>query len=90
MMGWYGNDWGAAGLVGMLMMLVFWGGVVALAVWGVARVTRSDHHPATAMESPRATLDRRFASGDLDAEGYAQARRVLEGQPSQPSASPSA
>lgn len=86
MMGWYGNDWGIAGVVGMLMMIVFWGGVVALAVWGIARVTRNEPHTATAAESPRAILDRRFASGDLDAEGYAQARRVLEGQPSQPAA----
>ncbi len=89
MMGWYGTDWGVAGVVGMLMMLVFWGGVVALAVWAVARLTRNDTHAAPAAEPARAILDRRFASGDLDAEGYAQARRVLEGQPAQSAASPS-
>lgn len=89
MMGWYGSDWGVAGVVGMLTMLVFWGAVVALAVWAVARVTRNDTHAATSAESARAILDRRFASGDLDAEGYAQARRVLEGQPAPRAASPS-
>lgn len=82
MMGWYGDNWGVAGVVGMLMMLVFWGGLIALAVWAVARVTRSDHPHAIAVESPRAILDRRFASGDLDAEAYAQARRILDGHAS--------
>lgn len=80
MMGWYGADWGAPGVIGVLMMLVFWGGIIGLALWAVARVTRSDHPHAVTVESPRAILDRRFASGDLDAEGYAQARRILDGQ----------
>jgi len=87
MMGWYGNDWGVAGGIGMLLMLAFWGGLIALAVWGISRITRSDH-PAVSSESPRAILDRRFATGDLDAEGYAQARRILDGQGSQPLTSP--
>ena len=88
MMGWYGNDWGVAGVFGMLLMLVFWGGLIALAVWAISRMTRSDHPPTAAMESPRAILDRRFATGDLDAEGYAQARRILESRATQPSTPP--
>ncbi|MDI1290343.1 MAG: hypothetical protein PSX37_10400 [bacterium] len=88
MMGWYGNDWGVAGVFGMLLMLAFWGGLIALAVWAISRITRSDHPQTAAMESPRTILDRRFAAGDLDAEGYAQARRILEGHTSQPSTAP--
>jgi putative membrane protein len=61
----------------MVMMIVFWGGLIALAVWGISRATRS-RHPGL-VDSPRTILDRRFASGEIDAESYAQARRTLEG-----------
>ena len=80
MMGWYDNgwSWGAAGGLGMILMAAFWIGIVALAVWGIARVTRTQPVNAPQAEPPRAILDRRFASGEIDAEAYAQARRVLE------------
>lgn len=90
MMGWFGNDWNAAGAVGMLMMLAVWVTIVAAAVWAVARFTRSDRSFTAQVESPRAILDRRFATGDIDAEGYAQARRILDGRGSAPVTSPPA
>ena len=64
---------------GMWMMLLFWGVLVALAVWAVVRMTRHSS-PTTSLESPRQILDRRFASGELDAEQYGEARRLLEGR----------
>ena len=79
MMGWYQNDWSGAAVFGMVMMVALWGGLVALAVWAIARFTRSDRPRPQETESPRAILDRRFASGEIDAESYAKARRVLEG-----------
>lgn len=78
MMGWYGNGgWGA----GMLFFGLFWMILVAAAVWVFARwATRTqDPHDRTP-ESARAILDRRFASGEMDAEQYGQARRVLDGR----------
>lgn len=77
MMGWYDNGWGSG--LGMLLMLLVWGGLVGLGVWAVARLTRSESRP-TAVESPRQILDRRLASGDIDAEQYAEARHLLEGR----------
>jgi putative membrane protein len=64
---------------GMWMMLLFWGVLVALVVWAIIRTTRHSA-PTTSAEGPRQILDRRFASGELDAEQYGEARRVLEGR----------
>lgn len=78
MMDWSGSFGGMSGY-GMWMMLLFWGVPVALAVWALVRMTRHRSSPTSA-ESPRQILDRRFASGELDAEQYGEARRVLEGR----------
>ncbi len=78
MMGWYHGDWGFAGFVGMGMMLLVWGALIWLAVWGIARFTRTEPSHAVTLESARAILDRRFASGEIDAEQYASARRAME------------
>lgn len=78
MMDWSGNVGWMSGY-GMWMMLLFWGVPVALAVWALVRMTRHSS-PPTSAESPRQILDRRFASGELDAEQYGEARRVLEGR----------
>ena len=71
----YGVGWGPG--LGMLMMLLVWGGLIAFGVWAIARVTRSQERPPSS-ESPRQILDRRFAAGEIDAEHYAEARHVLE------------
>lgn len=72
------NGWYTTGMLGMVMMVAIWGGLIALAVWAVARVTRTERHASPGLEPPRAILDRRFASGEIDAQEYAQARRILE------------
>ncbi len=61
-------------------MMVFWIAVIAIGIWLVIRLTDrpGEHLPKT--ESPRAILDRRLASGELNAEQYAEARRLLESQ----------
>ncbi len=78
MMGWY--DDGGFG-VGMVLMGLFWVLVLAVAVWVVVRWTSRTQAPTvTSVESARAILDRRFASGQIDATEYGEARRVLEGR----------
>lgn len=78
MMDWNGNSggWGA----GMVIMVVFFVALIALAVWAVMRLSRRTDEPGRSVESPRQILDRRFASGELDEAQYAQARRVLDGR----------
>jgi putative membrane protein len=70
---WQGGWW-------MAGMMVFWIAVIGIGIWLIVRLTdrRGEQNPKT--ESARAILDRRFASGELNAEQYAEARRLLESQ----------
>lgn len=72
MMNWY---WGG-GWLGMSAMVLGWVALFTLAVWLVTRVTRTEH-PVQATETARSVLDKRFASGEISAEEYAQMRRTL-------------
>ena len=77
MMGWYdGGSW----WFGMVFMVLFWGVIVGVIVWGIARLTQRPQDTTPYVESPRQTLDRRFASGELTEEQYAAARRALDGR----------
>jgi putative membrane protein len=84
MMNWYrGDGYGWMDGGGMLVMGLLWILFVCLGIWLVTWLTRRDK--TTAMpkdETPRQILDRRFASGEIDAAAYAQARRLIEGQAS--------
>ena len=66
-----------------LMMIVFWGGLIALVVWAV----RSFGNPAGTerrRESPPdalAILEERFARGEIDQEEFERRRAVLRGEP---------
>ncbi len=85
MMGWGSDGWsgwgpGSTNWLGMGLMMLLWVGVVALVVWAIVRLTRSESRPQQTLESPRSVLDRRFASGAIDAEQYAEARRLMDSQ----------
>lgn len=90
MMGWYPSGWGAMGVLGMILMVAVWVVVIAGAVWLIARATRSEASATIAHEPARAILDRRFASGEIDAQEYASARRTLESPGAETSATPGA
>lgn len=77
-MGWYPGSWAGAGFWGMGVMVLVWGAVIAIAVWALARVTRSEQVVEAPVESARALLDRRYAMGEIDAAEYAARRRALE------------
>lgn len=71
---------------GMIVMGVFWLVLIALGVWAVVHLSR--HRGSTPALRPgggsagsaRHILDRRFASGEIDAQTYAEHRRILEGR----------
>lgn len=77
---WDDSAWGWDGWLAMSLMMVFWFAVAGLAVWAVIRLTVKDHATTTTMTSPRATLDQRLASGEIDTEEYAHRRRVIDGR----------
>jgi putative membrane protein len=82
MMNWYGRDgygWMDGG--GMLVMGLIWILIIGLGIWLVTWLTHRDKAASLPKEqSPRQILDRRLASGEIDAAAYAQARRLIEGQ----------
>lgn len=78
MMGWYDGGWGWGGWLAMtLMMLVFWGGLVAVVVALVRSSRPPDSRPDPSRDA-RAILDERFARGDIDEEEYRRRRDVLD------------
>jgi putative membrane protein len=68
----------------MAFMPLLWIALIGLVVWAVVRLTQ---HPAgrgdsrdgrePTRETPEETLDRRFASGEIDADTYTKARERL-------------
>jgi putative membrane protein len=80
MYGWGGDSWGIAGWIAMaLLMIVFWGGVVAVIVVFLRRshsdqgttVVRPSHHDAERI------LNERFARGEIDETEYLARRAAL-------------
>ena len=79
-MNWYRDGYGMSG-GGILFMGLMWLVIIGFAIWLVTWMTHRDHHHMTSvekLESPRQILDRRFASGEIDADAYAQSRKLLE------------
>lgn len=83
--GWGGWSW-------MMLMPLVWIALIGLIVWAVLALTQSGRRPGIApdygrprQETPQEILDRRFASGEIDADAYVEARDRLAGR--QPRAS---
>ncbi len=74
MMGWYNQGWNGW----MIAMMLLWPVVIGVAVWAVASLTRSSGDASGARETPRQVLDRRLASGEIDAAQYHQTRALLD------------
>ena len=57
------------------MMLLIWGGVIALVIWGV----RSFSGPRSNSDPAIETLRRRLAAGEISQEEYDKTKRILQG-----------
>lgn len=64
--------------VGLLLMLLFWGLLIAVAVW-LAKVVFSGRDPAPGAPepNPREVLDQRYARGEISREEYELIRADL-------------
>ncbi len=63
----------------MVVAMWIWPLLVALAVWGLAVLTRgTTANPANAAEDPSEILKRRFARGEMTADEYLEAGAILE------------
>jgi putative membrane protein len=79
MMTGFGFGWGW-GMVGMMaMMLVFWGGLVALVVLLVRALFPRGQQlpPGDRVPTARELLDQRYARGDITREQFEQMKRDL-------------
>ena len=74
MMGGYGLMAGF-GWLGMLVMALFWIGVIVLVVWGLTHVF-STRQPTAELDA-EAILKQRYARGEISREEIIQAREVL-------------
>ena len=61
---------------GMIWMVVFWGAIVALIVWGVGRATGGSSESRD-RESPLDIARRRYANGEITREQFDQFRHDL-------------
>lgn len=71
----WGYTDGSAWLWMVPMMLLFWGGLVALVIFGIRAFTgtRSSGDPAMA------TLRQRLAAGQISQEEFDKTKRILQG-----------
>jgi putative membrane protein len=69
------NDWGAMGLFGWTMMLLFWVTLVLVIVW----VARSWNGRSSGAVRPDALelLRRRYARGEIELDEYQERREAL-------------
>jgi putative membrane protein len=62
------------GVFGLLLMVLFWGGLIALAIWLVSALFPSSGRRPTSgadhSQSPREILDTRYARGEITREDY--------------------
>jgi putative membrane protein len=77
------GDGGAWWILGMLVPLLFLGGLIALIAWVVVHLTSSRHGESTLgttrQDSAEEILRQRYARGEIDAEEYEERRRTLGG-----------
>ena len=57
----------------LLVMLVFWGGLIALVIWAFRRI-----RPADSGDSALNILNERFAGGEIDQQEYEQRKAALQ------------
>jgi putative membrane protein len=71
--GGFGDPWGA--VISIVVTLLFFGGLIALAIWAVRSFTRRPTGADSAME----VLRRRLAAGEIPREEYEKIRKALQG-----------
>jgi len=73
---WFMHDVGSWwGLLGGVWMFIFWGGLIALIVWGFSRLTQQNN--PTIKSSALDTVKERYAKGEITKEEYVQYKNDL-------------
>lgn len=73
---WYMHGgWGWWMIFGAILVVLFWGGIAALAVWIIRRITR--HGGASADKTPLDIAKERYARGEITKEQFNQIKKDL-------------
>lgn len=75
------TGFGFMGFFGLILMVLFWGGLIALAVWLVKALFspgRGTLPPTGNTATPREILDQRYARGEINREEYELMKRDLQ------------
>jgi putative membrane protein len=73
---WYMHDFGGWWMwIGGIFMFLFWGGLIALVIWGVNRFTERDK--AVRTHTPIDVAKERYARGEISREEFDQIRKDL-------------
>ncbi len=75
---WLGDmGWGWM-VFGGIFMVIFWGGLIALIIWGVTRLSRRDGSaPPAPKHDPLEIAKERYAKGELSREEFEQLKKDL-------------
>ena len=73
MMGYWNGDMGVWMVLGTVLMLLFWAGVIGLVVWGVVRLTKHSHVDNGGFAIAR----ERYAKGEIGKEEFDQIKKDL-------------
>jgi putative membrane protein len=68
----YGGWWM---IFGVLLMIIFWGGIIALIVWAVKRFTRGDGPGER--HDPLDIAKERYARGEISKDQFEQIKKDL-------------
>jgi putative membrane protein len=72
------------GLLGLLFMLIFWGGLILLAVWLVRALFSTSvgrgQNASEENQNARQILDQRYARGEISREQYEIMKQDLYGE----------
>ncbi len=62
-------------VLGGIWMIIFWGGLIALIVWGISRLAR--HGRLNGKQSPLDIARERYARGEISREQFEQFKKDL-------------
>jgi len=75
-----GWGWGPGGfLLMVLFMAVFWGAIVATAVWAIRQFRPREADAGGGPPNAMRILEERFARGEIDADEFQRRREILRG-----------
>jgi putative membrane protein len=77
MMWWFGSP-GAWGIGMIILMVVFWGGLIALIVWAVSRFTRNHKTQVSGKQEAVDIAKERYAKGEITKEQFEQIKKDLQ------------